>query len=277
MDGKHIDRLARYLAQSTNRRKAIQTMAAGSLGGAALSATGVTHVFAQDAPGEEWVQLYEDLAAVVGGITGTCDDVSDTVRQFEQDRAADIERMQAELAQFTSEQVKVHQEAYGERVQQATIAIHLAATRCGYLDGSDSAFSVADINAHAADATPAAAAAYDRTARSAAKISRLPVAQDDLCHPLQGEDYCECACDKNFTAGNCALWIMFCLGGGCHVVCCWSGICMGGFDHQLCVTQCMNCDSMPDGCPPPSGPDEVSGDDDDDSGDDSDGDDSDSS
>src|SRR5215204_6410286 len=76
MDGKRIDWLARMMARGSDRRGVLKTIAAGTLGGAALVQAAAAHVGAQDAPGEDWVKLYEALAAAVDPVTGECSKVS---------------------------------------------------------------------------------------------------------------------------------------------------------------------------------------------------------
>ncbi len=244
MDGKQIDRLARFLARGASRRGAVKTMAAGALGGAALAQASPRGAAAQDALGEEWVQLYEELAAAVDTITGECGMVTDAMQQFQAENADRIAQMQADIAGWTPEQVAAHQEAYGARVQQAAIALHLAMTRCGYVEGSDSPHSLADSQAEfgppapAPGATPVASPVANRKAAPAA----LPASQiSESCS--NGPGYCDCACNNDFTVGNCILFGLACAFGGCASPpnCCWSGICVAGFDHTHCVQQCENC------------------------------------
>ncbi len=122
MDGKRIDWLARMMARGSDRRGALKTIAAGTLGGAALVQATAAHVGAQDAPGEDWVTLYEALAAAVDPVTGECGQVSDAVQQFHTQNAEQIAQMQADIATWSHDQVQAHQQAHGARVQQAAVA-----------------------------------------------------------------------------------------------------------------------------------------------------------
>jgi len=246
MDGKRIDWLARMLARGSDRRGALKTIAAGTLGGAALVQATAADVGAQDAPGEDWVKLYEALAAAVDPVTGECSQVSDAVQQFHAQNADQIARMQADIATWSTDQVKAHQQAHGARVQQAAVAIHLATSRCGYVDGSDSPLCLADTQATVGDPMPAPGLGTPVAGKSfTAQI-------DEQCwsDPANPGAYCDCACNSDFTVGNCIAWGAACVFGGCASPpnCCWAGICVAGFSHDQCVAQCGNCVTIGNDC-----------------------------
>lgn len=245
MDDEHLDRVARFLAGFTDRRNALKTLAAGSLGGATLSQFGLSPSAAQDGPLEEWVQLYEELAVAVDSVTGDCTAVVEAMRSFHDEHLDNLARMEAELENLSSDDVALHRGAHGNRVQQAAITIHLALTRCGYLPGSDSPFSVADIQAFTDQATPAAFAPANLKAVPLPVAQATPVLLDE-CDGVPPDQMCECLCDKSFTVGNCIAWAFGCAFGGCAAAanCCWEGICVAGYDHQQCVAQCGNCENI---------------------------------
>ena len=263
MENTRFDQLSKLMGRATSRRGALRTMAAGTVGGAALVAASPAH--AQDALGEEWVQLYEELAAAVDTVTGPCSNVTDAMRAFQERNADRLRRMHDDIATWTGEQVGAHQTAYGLRVQQAAIAINLAMTRCGYLEGSDSPYSLADIDADFTPATPEAtpdAMAFGPSKSiggSAWVLGQFsncatPVCTSD-CDPPPNN--CDCRCSSDFTAGNCTEWALICADGQCFsdMSCCWSGICVAGFDHDQCVAQCGYCLNVGAGgrnCNPPS-------------------------
>ncbi len=243
MESTRFDRLTRMMARATTRRGALKTMAAGTVGGAALMTASSSH--AQTADGEEWVQLYEEMAAAVDTIDGACSNVADAMQAFQMQNADRFQQMQEETAAYAPEQVAAHQQAYGPRVQQASIAIQLALTRCGYVEVSDSPHSLADVNADYTPATPGATpgAIVFGTSKSIGGPD-LMLGLSGQCQGMgNGADYCNCTCNNTFTVGNCALFMAACAFGGCASPpnCCWSGICVAGFDHDRCVQQCLNC------------------------------------
>ncbi len=245
MESTRFDRLSRLMGRATSRRGALKTMAAGTVGGAALMTASSAHAQNQTADGEEWVQLYEAMAAAVDTIGGPCENVTDAMRMFQEQNADRFQQMQDDIATWTPEQVTAHQTAYGPRVQSASIDIQLALTRCGYVEGSDSPHSLADANA---DFTPAT---LEATPGAMVFGTSKSIGGPDLMLGLSGQcqgmgkgaDYCNCTCNNSFTVGNCALFMAACAFGGCASPpnCCWSGICVAGFDHDHCVAQCLNC------------------------------------
>ncbi|MDQ6926987.1 MAG: hypothetical protein M3154_12240 [Candidatus Eremiobacteraeota bacterium] len=170
-------------------------------------------------------------------IDGDCAAVAQIVQDFQAKHADQIAQMMDETNAWTVDQRTAHRTAYADRIQQASILIDLAASRCGYKPGSTSPFSQADIDADKHLGTPVA------TPAAAVGIVRaLPAAQiSSSC--TSGDDFCNCTCNNDFTVGNCAAWTFACWFGGCAAPpnCCWWGICVAGFDHDHCVQQCENC------------------------------------
>ncbi len=236
MDTKQFDRLTRFMARDTSRRGAVKTLAAGAVGAVALIEA-ADHASAATAAGEQWVQLYEAIATAVDKIDGDCAAVAQIVQDFQAKHADQIAQMMDETNAWTVDQRTAHRTAYADRIQQASILIDLAASRCGYKPGSTSPFSQADIDADKHLGTPVA------TPAAAVGIVRaLPAAQiSSSC--TSGDDFCNCTCNNDFTVGNCAAWTFACWFGGCAAPpnCCWWGICVAGFDHDHCVQQCENC------------------------------------
>ena len=250
MESMRFDQLSRLMGRATTRRGALKTMTAGTVGtvgGAALVTAASAH--AQAAVGEEWVQLYEAMAAAVDTIDGPCSNVTEALRTFQAQNTDRLQRMQDDIATWTPEQVAAHQQAYGPRVQQAAIAIHLAMTRCGYVEGSDSPFSLADVNADFTPATPEATPGATMMFGTAKSIGGPDLVAGGCgfggcdCVPHDPDTQAECLCDNAFTTGNCIAFGFACAFGGCASPpnCCYSGICIGGFDHNLCLVQAKNC------------------------------------
>jgi hypothetical protein len=249
MDQTRFDRLTRFMARGTSRRVAIKTMAAsaaGAAGSAAFVATTKRASAAATGPGEEWMQLYEAMAASVDKVTDNCDSVVAALNDWHDQNAAKIAQMQADILTWTPEDIKAHQTAYSGRVQDAAIAIHLSLSRCGFLENSDSPLALADVNATFTPATPEASAGVR------AFVSALPAATINEGPCVGPNDNCNCDCTPGnvFTVGNCILWAAACAFGGCASPpnCCWSGICVAGFDFDHCVAQCMNCDNIQPHC-----------------------------
>lgn len=256
MDSKRIDWLAKLLARSADRRGALKTIAAGTIGGAALAQGKTSNAVAQDAPGEEWVLLYEELATAIAPVTGECAKVSDAIQQFQAQNADRIAQMQTETSSWGADQVAAHQKAHGARIQQASVALQLAITRCGYLPNSDSAVCLAESNAVLGEPGPApgfevteSTPVAHRTAAPASKVM-AQITENCWSDPANPGAYCDCACTSDFTVGNCAAWFFACGFGGCAAgpSCCWFGICTGGFDHQTCENQCQNCQGIQVNC-----------------------------
>lgn len=248
MDGKRFDQITTFLAGRASRRKAVKVLA-GTIGGVAVVRATNAGAAAQDAPGEEWVAFYEEMAAVVEAVTGDCGQVSTALREFQEQNADRIARMQSEIASWSSDQAAAHRQAYGARVQQAAIKLHLASTRCGYLPGSDSSHCIADVEAQFGEPQPAPGVGTPAT--GGAGVRAMPLAQDESCWPGRDEHrYCDCACSNDFTTGNCVAWAFACGLGGCAAgaACCWSGICVAGFNHDQCVNQCVNCTGIGTHC-----------------------------
>ena len=249
MESTRFDRLSRLMGRATSRRGALKTIAVGTVGGAALMTASSAHAQNQTADGEEWVQLYEEMAAAVDTVSGPCENVIDAMQAFRTQNADRMQQAREETSAYTQDQVMAHQEAYGSRVQQASIAIHLAMTRCGYVDGSDSPFSVADLNSHASSATPEATPA----ALTTGTVKAMGLSGTYTCATVSGPNGnytptgCDCECYTAFTAANCILWA----GGSIdkdspaqRQAVCYFGICVAGYDHDQCVAQCDICNAI---------------------------------
>lgn len=257
MDSRQFDRFTKFMTRGTNRRHAMKSIAAGALGGGLASLAGAAA--AANAPGEEWVQLYESMAAAVDKLDADCATVVQALQDWQTKNATRIAQMQQDIQTWTTEQRAAHRAAHSQRVQNAAISIQLALTRCGYKPDSISPFTEADINSVSGMATPTASSVgvqtlfytyhtYQATpsAQGAQDAQAAQAALDNCPNDPPGYDaYCNCECEPNsgFTVGNCILFGLACAFGGCASPpnCCWSGICVAGFDYDHCVMQCHNC------------------------------------
>ena len=241
MESRQFDRLTKIMARGTNRRGAMKTLVVGALGGAGL-ARAAGHASAASGPGEEWVQLYESLAASVDTIDGTCSEITDALQAFQDQNADHIQQMHQDTRTWSTDQLAAHQTAYGDRIQDASISLHLSLTRCGYRPDSTSPFTTADINAGSgAPATPTTPVAMSADGPPYASITKA--AGDVTALQQIPSDQCPTACEPNtfFSAGNCFLYIVGCAGADNAETCCWAGICVAGFNHDQCVQQCEIC------------------------------------
>lgn len=241
MESRQFDRLTKIMARGTNRRGAMKTLVVSALGGAGLvRASG--HTSAAGGPGEEWVQLYESLAASVDTMDGTCTEITDALQAFQDQNAARIQQMHQDTGAWTPDQLTAHQTAYADRIQDASISLHLALTRCGFRPDSTSPFATADLIAGSGTpATPTTPVAVSADRQPHALISKA--AADVRALQQIPSDACPAACDPNsfFSAGNCFLYIVGCAGADNAETCCWAGICVAGYDHDHCVKQCEIC------------------------------------
>ncbi len=241
METGTFDRLSKFLGVGTNRRGAIKAVVAGALGGAGIARV-VTPAAATDAPGEEWVQLFEGMAAEVRLLDDDCEAVSQRIQDYRTLHGDDIERMLTDTDSWSEDQRIAHQDVYHDRIQDASIAVYMALTRCGYKAGSVSPISVADFSVDGGlpglPATPAGTSQGQALA-FLGNGSRLNALQT---YP---PDYCDDGCNPGalFTVANCILWSGDCAfgGGQSAQACCWADICVSGFDHAQCVQTCLGC------------------------------------
>lgn len=241
MESRQFDRLTKFMARGTNRRGAMKTLVVSALGGAGL-ARAAGHVSAATGPGEEWVQLYESLAGSVDTIDGTCPEITDALQAFQDQHADRIQQMHQETGSWTTDQLAAHQLAYGDRIQDASISLHLSLTRCGFRPESTSPFAMADLIAGGGTSpSPTTPVALSANRQPLASISKA--AADVRAIQQIPSDACPAACEANsfFSAGNCFLYIVGCAGADNAETCCWAGICVAGFNHDQCVQQCEIC------------------------------------
>ncbi len=248
MDARKFDQLAKFMARGTNRRGVMKAMAASVVSSVGLIKGASASVAA---PGEEWVRLYESMAAAVDKLNADCGTVVRALEDWHEKHADEIARMEDELRTWTNDQRAAHQAAYSERVQDAAVRLHLSLTRCGYKPDSTSPYTEADINSRSRPATPAASSLKPQplayTYQEATPIT--PIIEDTACPANPPETACDCLCDPGvlFTVGNCIVFTFDCAtnkSGQNDVFCCWSNICMAGFDHDQCVTNCEYCLSL---------------------------------
>lgn len=249
MDGRRIDRIARFLAHATSRRTLVTSLAGGTLAGTAL-AGGIASASAADptdgtpAIGERQVLFFELMAATLSTETGDCAAVTRAFQQFQTQNAAEMAALRAEEKTWSSAQRLAHREAYNERISQAAARLHAVTTRCGFHPHSTSPFCLADLQSDspARQATPMANAGPE-VVLLAAGAGAVPVParlQSDIpCRCDQPIDT-NCWCVTNPpTTGDCWEYAGFCLGGD-KFACCWSGICID-WNSGICQIQAPNC------------------------------------
>lgn len=240
METRKIDLLARFLAQGTDRRRALRAVAASALGSAELAKA--ARAAAATTPGEEWVKLYELMTASIDKLDAGCGTVVNTLKTRQKQNAGRLEEMKDDIVTWSADQRSAHQKAYNNRVKEASIKLRLSLTRCGYKPDSTSPYTEADINSvSGAPNPPATPMAVTSGARPLAHAYQAARDVNDLrVDPYQ---FCNPACDPGtyFTVGNCILRSMDCAGSGDARDCCWADICVSGFDHDQCVQTCMGC------------------------------------
>lgn len=248
MDTRKFDQLTRFMARGTNRRGAMGALAISTLSGFGFAKG--AHALAA-APGEEWVRLYESMAGAVDRLNADCGTVVQALKDWHEQHADEIARMEDELRGWTNDQRAMHQAAYSERVQDAAVRLQLSLTRCGYKPDSISPYTEADINSGSRSSTPSALSLrpepFAYAYQEATPIA--PIIENTNCPDNPPEASCDCLCDPGvlFTVGNCITFTFDCAtnkSGQNDVFCCWSNICMAGFDHDQCVTHCEYCLSL---------------------------------